>query len=74
MTNIIKKEISKDLQELPRVSISSFGMASKERQAKVHNEIVQDLLKFFHKINEEQAKDIVRLFAAGKIRNLKINY
>jgi hypothetical protein len=70
----IKKEISKDLQELPRVATNSFYVASKEHQAKIHNEIAQDLLKYFDKINEEQAKDIVRLFAQGKIRNLKITY
>ena len=46
----------------------------KVHQAKIHNEIVQDLLKYFDKINEEQAKNIVRLFAMGKIRNLKIIY
>jgi hypothetical protein len=70
----IKQEISKDLQELPKVSASSFGLVSKERQAKIHNEIVEDLLKYFDKINQEQAKDIVRLFAIGRIRNLKIKY
>jgi hypothetical protein len=68
----IKKEISKDLQELPMVAASSFDI--KEHQTKIHNETVQDLLKYFDKINEEQAKDIVRLFAMGKIRNLKITY
>lgn len=45
-----------------------------EFAAKIHDEIVQDLMKFFDRINEEQAKDIVRLFAMGKIRNLKIVY
>jgi hypothetical protein len=45
-----------------------------ENQKRVHNEIAQDLLKYFDKINEEQAKDIVRLFAMNKIRNLKITY
>ena len=60
MTNIIK------------VAVGSFDM--NEHQAKIHNEIVEDLLKYFDKINQEQAKDIVRLFAMGKIRNLKINY
>lgn len=47
---------------------------NKEHQAKIHNEIVEDLLKYFDKINQEQAKDIVRLFAMNKIRNLKITY
>jgi hypothetical protein len=72
MTNIIKIEIleptlAKDLQGIIKND-------DKAHQAKIHNEIVEDLLKYFHKINQEQAKDIVRLFAMGKIRNLKINY
>ena len=47
---------------------------TKIHQAKIHNEILEDLLKYFDKINEDQAKDIIRLFASGKIRNLKIIY
>lgn len=47
---------------------------NKDHQAKIHNEILEDLLKYFDKINEEQAKDIIRLFASGKIKNLKIIY
>lgn len=63
----IKKEITKDLQTI-------VNNDCKVHQAKIHNQIVQDLLKFFDKINEEQAKDIVRLFAMKKIRNLQIIY
>jgi hypothetical protein len=59
-------------KELPKVAVSSFDM--KNHQAKIHNEVVKDLLKYFDKISQEQAKDIVRLFVMGKIRNLKINY
>jgi len=69
----IKKEITKDLQEWPNVQ-DFVKSDDKAHKAKINNEIVQDLLKFFDKINEEQAKDIVRLFAMGKIRNLKIIY
>jgi hypothetical protein len=69
----IKKEISKDLQEAVKTQVV-IKNDDKAHQAKIHNEIVQDLLKFFDKINEEQAKDIVRLFAMGRIRNLKIIY
>lgn len=67
----IKKVV---ITDIPRVSVTSYGVGNKDHQAKIHNEIVQDLLKFFDKINEDQAKDIVRLFAMGKIRNLKITY
>ena len=74
MINIVKiEEITKDLQELPNVRAVAKN-DDRANQAKIHNEIVQDLLKYFDRINEEQARNIVRLFAMRKFRNLKIIY
>ncbi len=48
---------------------------NKEHQAKIHNEILEDLFGYlFGNIEEEIAKDVVRAIAQGKIRNLKIIY
>lgn len=47
---------------------------NKEHQAKIHNEILEDFLNIFEKMTAEQGKDVIRLIAMGKIRNLKIIY
>jgi len=61
-----------ELQEVLKSQVAIIN-DDKAHQAKIHNEVVEDLLKYFN-IDREQAKDIVRLFARGSIRNLKINY
>jgi hypothetical protein len=52
---------------------------NKEHQAKIHNEILEDILRFLPFSNqyedfEERAKKIVKFIAKGEIRNLKIIY
>jgi hypothetical protein len=73
----IKQDISKDLLELPKAVSGSFGLVSKERQAKIHNEILEDILKQFSGmafVDESFAKDLIKAIAKGQIRNIKINY
>jgi hypothetical protein len=46
---------------------------NKEHQAKIHNEILEDLSKL-HSGNIDEAKAIIKAIAKGEIRNLKITY
>ena len=63
---------------MPRVAVSSFGIASEDHQAKIHNEILEDLkyvgISDDETVGYDLAKEIVKAIAKGQIRNLKINY
>ena len=70
----IKKEITKDLQELPNVRVIVKN-DDKAHQAKIHNEILEDLLKIGSgDMVIDEYKGIIKAIAKGQIRNLKINY
>lgn len=69
----ITSDISK-LQEPVKIAVGSFSTSKdKERQAKIHNEVLLDL-KDVGITDDEIAKEIVKAIAKGKIRNLKIIY
>jgi hypothetical protein len=71
MTNIIKLETL----ELQSEKLTN----NKEHQAKIHNEILEDLKDVTATFEDEcvgydNAKAIIKAIAQGKIRNLKIIY
>lgn len=70
----IKKEISKDIQELPQVKFIVKN-DDKAHQAKIHNEILEDLLKIGSgDMGIDEYKGIIKAIAKGQIRNLNIIY
>lgn len=70
------KEIKQEYhKELPRVALGSFGMPDKIHQAKIHNQILEDLLKIGSgDMSIDEYKKIIKAIAKEQIRNLKINY
>lgn len=75
--NTITSDISK-LQE-PVVAVGSFSTSKdKEHQAKIHNEILEDMYCLLGHIDgskaREVAKYVIKAIAKGEIRNLKITY
>lgn len=62
------------IEEAHKFSVGSSDGVNKAHQAKIHNEILADFLNIFEKMTKEQGKDVIKLIALGKIRNLKIIY
>ena len=60
-----KRKLEIETQEVKKLS------ESREHQAKIHNEVLQDLEKF---VGTEKAKEIIKAIAKGEIKNLKITY
>lgn len=60
-----KRRAELEAQEAERLA------KSRDNQAKVHNEILQDLGKF---VSTEKAVEIIKAIAKGEIKNLKIIY
>jgi hypothetical protein len=64
----IKQEyerLEREKQEIEKLT------KDKDHQAKIHNEILQDLEKF---VGTEKAKEIIKAIAKSEIKNLKITY
>jgi len=66
--------MSNEIEDVTKSNVISSGGVNRAHQAKIHNEILADFLNIFEKMTEEQGKDVIKLIAMGKIRNLKIIY
>jgi hypothetical protein len=66
----VKKEVS---QIKPIKYVATCDVKDRQNKARVHNEIVADLVNDWH-YSEEEAKSLVRAIATNGIRNLFIQY
>lgn len=69
---IAELKIKQEYERLEREKQEAEKLTkNKEHQAKIHNEILQDLEKF---VGTEKAKEIIKAIAKSEIKNLKITY
>ena len=76
----IKSEAERKIQQVKNEITKDAVIAqepNKNHQARIHNEILEDILKLFsglEYIDEDFAKNLIRSIVKGEIRNLKIIY